>query len=76
MREEQGQHQVGRYPLPTTDSNIPEPPPMDMLTEMQTTIENVRTSSLMVSVDFLDLVDREGETKAWETLGKLKDLLG
>lgn len=54
----------------------PPEPPADMLTELQTTIESVRTSSLMVNVDFLDLVDREGETKAWEILGQLKDLLG
>lgn len=53
-----------------------DPGPVDDLVELQTSIEAMRTSSLMVSVDWLDLVDREGETKAWETVGKLKDLLG
>lgn len=36
----------------------------------------LRSSSLMVNVDYLELVDRVGEPEAWETLGKLKDLLG
>lgn len=46
------------------------------LTELQARIEDLHTSSLMVNVDYLDLVDRFGEAQAWEILGKLKDLLG
>ena len=40
------------------------------------TFDQLRTSSLMVNVDYLELVSQVGEREAWETLGKLKDLLG
>ena len=44
--------------------------------ELLSTIEEIRSSSLMVNVDYLDLVDRFGDAEAWTILGKLKDLLG
>lgn len=40
-----------------------------------TEIREYHPGSLLVSVDYLDLVDRYDEAKAWEILGKLKDLL-
>jgi len=39
-------------------------------------IEEFKSSSLMVNVDYLDLLDRVGEEETWIVLGKLKDLLG
>lgn len=43
--------------------------------ELLSTIEP-RLSSLMVYVDYLDLVERVGDEESWIVLGKLKDLLG
>ena len=43
---------------------------------LSTTLEQIHSSSLMVNVDYLDLVDRVGDEEAWIVLGKLKDLLG
>ena len=40
------------------------------------TYDRLRTSSLMVNVDYLELVDKVGEQQAWVVLGNLKDLLG
>jgi hypothetical protein len=39
-------------------------------------MEPMQMSSLSVSVDYLELVERVGESEAWIVLGKLKDLLG
>jgi hypothetical protein len=44
--------------------------------QLLATLDEVHNSSLFVSVDYIDLVDRVGEEEAWITLGKLKDLLG
>lgn len=50
-------------------------PAGDDLVELATTLEQVHSSSLMVSVDYLELVDRVGPGEAYRVLGKLKDLL-
>lgn len=52
-------------------------PPFDGETvELLSTIEQIHSSSLMVNVDYLALVDLFGDEEAWIVLGKLKDLLG
>lgn len=38
--------------------------------------QTISSSSLCISADFLDLLDRFGEPEVWDVLGKLKDLLG
>ena len=40
------------------------------------TAPEMRSSSLMVNVDYLELLDRLGDEETWIVLGKLKDLLG
>jgi hypothetical protein len=46
-------------------------------TELAESIEGFATSSLVVSVDYLQLLEAYGdEAKVWDILGKLKDLLG
>jgi hypothetical protein len=44
--------------------------------EELTVQEQFKTSSLYVSLDWLDLVEKVGEAEAWVVIGKLKDLLG
>jgi hypothetical protein len=39
-------------------------------------ITHIPSSSLLVNIDWLDLVDRYDEDKAWEIVSQLKDLLG
>lgn len=51
-------------------------PSEETFAELREIATEMHTSSLMVSIDWLDLVDREGEAKAFEIVGKLKDLLG
>lgn len=45
-------------------------------TELTGELEPAASSSLMVAVDYLQLVEQVGEAEAWTVLGKLKDLLG
>lgn len=56
------------------------PAERDPVTEVSETVHlaelSYRQPALYVNVDFVELVDRYGETHAWEILGKLKDLLG
>lgn len=44
--------------------------------ELFSQLDSMSTSSLMVNVDYLELVEREGKEQAFIILGQLKDLLG
>jgi chorismate mutase len=48
----------------------------DIEEELFSQLEQLNTSSLMVNVDYLELVEREGKEQTLIILGQLKDLLG
>lgn len=48
----------------------------DVEEELFSQLEPMNTSSLMVNVDYLELVERVGKEEAFLVLGQLKDLLG
>jgi hypothetical protein len=65
------------YPLHHGGIVGPVPDPEEgMLLEAMVESTTMTASSLMVSVDYLDLVEQVGQEEAWVVLGKLKDLLG
>ena len=47
----------------------------DEVFEEITKVEHFSPGSLMVNVDYLELVEKYGEEESWVILGKLKDLL-